>query len=356
MPRFLRVIVAPRQVFRHPGAHGMFTLLGMSLFEFVLIYPNAVTTCLIRLVGAPGHAVWSFLVAFYAYAISAIFAALAGGWMLYFVGRAQKQRVAPWAAASALSYAWAPHVLVVCVGAISTACDLRSPIFPQIRDVALAPGSALWWIRQALNWLPMGIWAALAARTLLNPTANDIAGSETSEPGAKAIAGCLAAIMLAAPVATAAHVREHWQDLRPVQLGSQLPHFQVAGVNRDDLDSDQLLGQVVLINFWATWCEPCVEEMPRLQNLHDTYHTRGFTLVGLNIEFDNLSEVKTFIQSRGLSLPVYADWGGQVQERFGVHTYPTSFLVDRRGVVAQVYDAPPDDAEIRKRIDALLAL
>ncbi len=359
MPRFLWVIAAPRQVFRNPGEHGVFTLLNLLLFEFVLIYPSAVTTCIFRLVGAPGHAIWSFLLAFYGYAIAAVFAVLAGGWMLYFAGRAQKQRVAPWQAASALSYAWAPHVLVVCVGAILTACDLRWPVFPQVRDVALPPGSLEWWVRQALHWLPMGLWTVLAARTLLNPapdaaTPATPATSATPSTSAKAVGGCLAAIMLAAPVATAAHVWAHWNDLRPVQVGSQLPHFQVAGVNRDDLESDGLLGQVVLINFWATWCEPCVAEMPRLQSLHDIYHARGLALVGLNIEFDNLSEVKTFIQSRGLSLPIYTDWGGQVQERFGVHTYPVSFLVDRHGVVAHVYYSPPDEAELRSRVEALL--
>ena len=333
----------------------MFALLGLLLFEFLLVYPSALTSCVFRLVGAPGHAIWSFVAALYGYAIAPVFAALAGGWLLYFMGRVKKLRVPPWTAASALGYAWAPHVLVVCAGAILTAWGVRLPVFPQVHDIALPVGSSVWWIRQALHWLPMSIWAFFAARAVFDPAFGAATPKPAAHASAKAVGWCVAAIMLTAPVATIAHVQAHWSDMRPVRLGSQLPHFQVAGINRDDLDSDSLLGQVVLLNFWATWCGPCVEEMPILQGLHDTYASRGLTLVALNIEFDNLPEVKSFIQNRGMSLPAYVDWGGQVQERFGVHTYPTSFLVDRHGVVQQVYFAPPDASELHHQIDLLLA-
>jgi len=94
-----------------------------------------------------------------------------------------------------------------------------------------------------------------------------------------------------------------------------------------------LRGQVVLLNFWATWCGPCRDEMPALQTLARELGPRGLAVVGVNYK-ESKREVQTFVQEQKLGFPVLLDGTGQVAERYQVFALPVTVLVDRRGMVA----------------------
>jgi peroxiredoxin len=93
-----------------------------------------------------------------------------------------------------------------------------------------------------------------------------------------------------------------------------------------------LRGRVVLLNFWATWCAPCREEMPALQTLARELGPRGLTVVGVNFK-ESAREVEPFVREHGLEFPMLLDAEGRVSERYQVFALPVTFLVDRRGML-----------------------
>ena len=93
-----------------------------------------------------------------------------------------------------------------------------------------------------------------------------------------------------------------------------------------------LRGRVVLLNFWATWCEPCREEMPALETLARELGPRGLTVVGVNFK-ESRTAIEAFIQEQKLAFPMLLDAAGQAAERYQVFALPATFLVDRRGMV-----------------------
>ena len=95
-----------------------------------------------------------------------------------------------------------------------------------------------------------------------------------------------------------------------------------------------LLGKVVLVNFWATWCEPCVTEMPSLQRVRDQF-APAFEVLGVNFQ-EGPARIKAFIDRSGITFPVVRDTDGAVAKAWGARIFPASYLVDRAGRVKHV--------------------
>jgi peroxiredoxin len=91
-----------------------------------------------------------------------------------------------------------------------------------------------------------------------------------------------------------------------------------------------LRGKVVLVNFWATWCEPCIREMPSLQQLRDQLHADGFEVLAVNYQ-EGPARINSFIEKLQLSLPVVRDTDGSVARAWGARIFPANYLVDRAG-------------------------
>lgn len=99
-------------------------------------------------------------------------------------------------------------------------------------------------------------------------------------------------------------------------------------------------GEVVLLNFWASWCPPCREELPSLQRLHDSLGGEGLRVIAVSVDAGSSEAVSRFVERNGVTLPVLHDRGGGVARRYRVRAYPTSVVVDRAGrVVARVPSA-----------------
>ena len=92
----------------------------------------------------------------------------------------------------------------------------------------------------------------------------------------------------------------------------------------------QLRGKVVLVNFWATWCEPCITEMPSLQRLRNELAANGFEVLAVNYQ-EGPARINGFIQKMNLTLPVVRDTDGSVARSWGARVFPASYLVDRDG-------------------------
>jgi thiol-disulfide isomerase/thioredoxin len=116
-----------------------------------------------------------------------------------------------------------------------------------------------------------------------------------------------------------------------------------------------LKGQVVMINFWATWCGPCRQEMPLLAQLHDKYEPLGFTMLGVNVEPDSAAAV-AWLKGVPVNFPILFDTDSAVAGRFGVEGMPSSVLVDRNGQVRYIHRGykPGDEAKYADMIRSLV--
>ncbi len=95
-------------------------------------------------------------------------------------------------------------------------------------------------------------------------------------------------------------------------------------------------GQVVLINFWATWCGPCQVEMPAIQRRYDAFKDQGFVVLAVNVD-EPITEVGAFIHALDLTFPVLLDPGAAVNDLYRVRGLPTSYIVDREGIINRLH-------------------
>ncbi len=114
-------------------------------------------------------------------------------------------------------------------------------------------------------------------------------------------------------------------------------------------------GQVVLINFWASWCPPCRDEAPDLQALYQDYRAAGFTIVGVNMLESSPEKALAFIDEFGISYPNGEDIAEKVTNLYRVEAPPESFLIDRKGAVRRFYIGNIRYGDASGSIEALLA-
>ena len=110
------------------------------------------------------------------------------------------------------------------------------------------------------------------------------------------------------------------------------PDFTLRGADGRNVRLDELRGQVVLVNFWATWCGPCREEMPRLDTLYQKYRKSGFVLLGVNID-DNPATALSTAQKLNVSFPILLDTDKKVSKLYDLSTMPSTVVIDRDGKV-----------------------
>jgi cytochrome c biogenesis protein CcmG/thiol:disulfide interchange protein DsbE len=112
-------------------------------------------------------------------------------------------------------------------------------------------------------------------------------------------------------------------------------------------------GRVVVLNFWASWCEPCRAESPLLQRWHTRISRQGGTVLGVDV-LDVSSDARDFIREHGLTYPMLRDRDGDSQADFGVVAYPETVVIDRRGRIAALERGPVDERWLRERVQPLL--
>jgi len=122
----------------------------------------------------------------------------------------------------------------------------------------------------------------------------------------------------------------------PVNVGGDAPDFALRSAAGDNLRLSEHRGQVVMINFWATWCGPCRQEMPKLDEIFARYEQAGFTLLGVNIDED-VERAQRLADELGVSFPLLFDDDQSVSRLYDVQAMPMTVMVDRSGKVRNVH-------------------
>ena len=133
------------------------------------------------------------------------------------------------------------------------------------------------------------------------------------------------------------------------------PDFTLKSNSGKNIKLSELRGQVVMINFWASWCGPCRQEMPLLDQLYQRYQPMGFTLLGVNVEEDS-SAADKILKEIPVSFPVLYDNKSKVSESYQVQAMPSTFLIDRDGKLRYLHKGyrPGTEEDYQKQIRELI--
>jgi thiol-disulfide isomerase/thioredoxin len=136
---------------------------------------------------------------------------------------------------------------------------------------------------------------------------------------------------------------------------SLAPSFSLPSRAGDTVSLDQLKGKVVMLNFWASWCGPCRQEMPLLDQMHKRYSSLGFTLIGVNVEA-NTKDAERWLKDTPVSFPVLFDRDSKVSKLYDVSAMPSTVFIDRKGNLRYLHRGykAGDESEYLNQIRALL--
>jgi peroxiredoxin len=209
--------------------------------------------------------------------------------------------------------------------------------------VSVDPSSRLLRVARWLSFLAaVGLGAALGWRLFLAPGAEQAAAPPTIPD----LADLVQATGTAAPALGAS-----------VRVGSPAPDFTLFSLAGPPMSLHEQQGKVVLVNFWATWCPPCREEMPALQRAYERLADQGLMVLGVNwTQVDHLADVEAFVAELGLTFPILLDSDGVVSEDlYQVLGLPTSVLIGRDGTVRAIRIGILDLQELESTLQVFLS-
>ncbi|MFZ0962196.1 MAG: TlpA disulfide reductase family protein [Terriglobia bacterium] len=131
------------------------------------------------------------------------------------------------------------------------------------------------------------------------------------------------------------------RQARPLSIGDRAPDFSVSALPSGSLELKNYRGQIVVLNLWATWCPPCVEETPSLEQFAERMRDQGVMVISLSVDEDQKA-LQDFILKNHLSYPVGRDPDRTLAARYGTFQFPETYILDRRGRLADKIVGPAD--------------
>jgi peroxiredoxin len=156
------------------------------------------------------------------------------------------------------------------------------------------------------------------------------------------------------------------EQFSPLDVGGRAPDYRARSLHGDTVSLSSFAGDVVVLNIWATWCRPCVIEMPALQRLHEELAADGLRVIAVSVDAppgviglfgEPGGNVSEFVEKLGLKFTVLHDPSGGIEARYQVNGLPTTYVIDRDGRIqrkvlgAREWDAPPLADQIRQLVE-----
>jgi peroxiredoxin len=140
-----------------------------------------------------------------------------------------------------------------------------------------------------------------------------------------------------------------------LDIGQLAPDFTLKSTQGENVNLSEQRGQIIVVNFWASWCGPCRKEMPMLESLHNKYNNLGVSVWGINVEQENQAG-KDFLADLNLSFPIFFDSSNKIAANYQVEAMPTTVIIDRNGQVRHVFRGYKDgyDKKYAKAIKSLV--
>ena len=140
---------------------------------------------------------------------------------------------------------------------------------------------------------------------------------------------------------------------RSLAVGKVFPDFDEKDLNGKPLSIANYKGKVVLIDFWATWCGPCVAELPNVKKAYDKYHSKGFEIIGISLDSDK-AKLTSFLEREHMTWQQYFDglgWQSKLGGKYGVNSIPATYLLDGEGkIIAKDLRGSALEDELKKRL------
>ncbi len=129
----------------------------------------------------------------------------------------------------------------------------------------------------------------------------------------------------------------------PLTVGKEAPNFSLPDLGEKAVQLTDYRGKVVFLNFWATWCKPCQEEMPSMEQLYKTYQKEGLVILAVSIDrVTTKKDVPTFVKNMNLTFPVLIDSWGQTDKRYKLMGVPETYIIDQNGILREKVIGPRD--------------
>ena len=140
------------------------------------------------------------------------------------------------------------------------------------------------------------------------------------------------------------------------KIGSPAPDFTLIDTDGNEAKLADFRGKVVLIDFWATWCGPCIQAMPHIQAISDIYKERDVIVLGINTWENDPGKVKPFLEEKKITYRILLDSKDEVVEKYGVNGIPTFFILDKDGIIQHTLTGmPADKKKIQQNLEKILA-
>lgn len=120
-------------------------------------------------------------------------------------------------------------------------------------------------------------------------------------------------------------------DIKPIKGNKMLPSLNLEDLKGNKVDLKTFKGKVIFLNFWATWCGPCKEEMPSMEALYQQFKNRNFIFLSISVDYEGSKPVREYIQKNGYTFPVLVDQKSETLDIFEVTRIPTTFFIDKQG-------------------------
>lgn len=138
-----------------------------------------------------------------------------------------------------------------------------------------------------------------------------------------------------------------------LKVGEQVPQFRLANLQGEPVALQDYVGKPVVINFWGTFCEPCIREMPSFERQYEQWRDQGVEILAINLSEDTLT-VSNYVKRLGVTYTILRDVDRKTERRYGLRSYPTTFFVNRDGTLSSVFVGEMQEAHMSEHISNIV--